>query len=119
VSVNEEYRGRLRAAEADGRITSMSGLGKMAFSHAMEHGQLATEALLRGNGNGAQAVDNPQVGRIEDLLTEHQHGREVAWQTESRGCVEVCLKMVAAFALLSVVLSATAVYLVGRQAATA
>jgi hypothetical protein len=50
-----EWWNRLQKARADGRVTSMSGLGKQALAHASVHGQKATEALLRGNEQPAQA----------------------------------------------------------------
>ena len=55
VSVNDGFMRRIQEAEAAGRITNKSGLGKLAFSHAMDHGQEATETLLRSNGQSAAA----------------------------------------------------------------
>jgi len=64
-----DYDRRVQEARAVGRITSMSGLGKAAFSHAMEHGQAATEALLRHRG-ALVDQDHDQLDRIEKLVTE-------------------------------------------------
>jgi hypothetical protein len=50
VDANEEYWRRFQSAKAAGRLTNPSGLAKVALSHAMEHGQPATEALLDGLG---------------------------------------------------------------------
>jgi hypothetical protein len=52
-----EWWERLQRARAEGKVTSMSGLGKQALAHAMENGQPATEALLRSNGNGNPSLD--------------------------------------------------------------
>jgi hypothetical protein len=68
---------RLEAARADGMVTNLSGLGKLAFSTAIEHGQAATEAALRNLGAAAvdqhQTVDPAQLDRIEQLVTVHRH----------------------------------------------
>jgi hypothetical protein len=59
VSVNDGYWRRLQTAKESGSLTNPSELRKLAFSHAMEHGQEATEALLRRNGQpsaGGQGV---------------------------------------------------------------
>jgi hypothetical protein len=115
LACNDDFWSRYQRARADELVTDASGLGKLAISHAMSHGQAATEVLLR-DGGGAQDAGSPQLERVEEMLTEHQRAHQLGH--DNRGCIEVWLKVVAAFAFISVILSATAACLVMRPAAT-
>ena len=68
---------RFEAARQAGQITNMSGLGKIAFSTAIDHGQAATEAALRNLGTTAavEHQDPAQLDRIEQMVTD-LHQRE-------------------------------------------
>jgi hypothetical protein len=72
IVVNEAYLKRVNEARADGRVTDVSGLGKAALSHAMDHGQDTTTALLR-NGHGPAQAHSPgrepaELAPIEQLV---------------------------------------------------
>jgi hypothetical protein len=70
VSANEDFWRRLQVAKTTGMLTNPSGLGQLAFSHAMEHGQADTEALLRSNGHAPAA--GQAAGPLLDLALIEQ-----------------------------------------------
>jgi hypothetical protein len=71
VTFGDDYGPRLEKAVQDGRIINKAGLAKAAYGHAMQHGQAATEALLR---NGTTPADPPStdaaelVGQLRDYV---------------------------------------------------
>jgi hypothetical protein len=67
---------RFEAARKAGKVTNASGLGKVCFSTAMEHGQAATEAALRNLGTAAVDQDQEWRDRIEQMVTELHHGAD-------------------------------------------
>jgi hypothetical protein len=74
ISASDEYYRRVEDARTAGLVTSVSGLGKTALGHAMQHGQPATESLLRTNGlpSGPGQDTAPQdsaLQQVEQLVT--------------------------------------------------
>jgi hypothetical protein len=67
LSCNEDFWGRYQAGKNAGLITDASGLGKLAISYGLEHGQATTEALLR-NGNPQHRPDHEAAELLEQLL---------------------------------------------------
>jgi hypothetical protein len=75
ICVNDAYLHRVRDAEAAGMLTSEPGLGKLVLWHAMEHGEEVTEALLRSNGQLAEAGQGATnlsgvIVQLEQLVAE-------------------------------------------------
>jgi hypothetical protein len=88
---------RIQAAESAGLISNKSALGQLAFSHAIEHGQAATEALLRGT------TPSPSPAQQQDGVLLQRLG---AIDTGTRDLRRVVIETAAAIAALLVMLAA-------------
>jgi hypothetical protein len=106
IGVNEAFLKRVREAEAAGLITNTSGLGKLALSHSMQHGQAATEALLRSNGHVSGPGQEP-TELLADLAPIEQ--QIAAGISDVKRCISQSAAVIAGLLVLLAV--GVAVYL--------